>query len=151
MSAERIDFQPTAIADLEPSQAMTAIVQQAAELRASDLFLMSEESALTVAVRRMGHLERLASVNLKLQEALMAVDRLYQILDLEVEPLGERQQATFVGVRQTIELHNVSFQYGCRAKVLDQVSLRIPTGQIVAIVGESGSGKSTLLKLLMGF
>lgn len=98
----------------------------------------------------LGPLERLASVNLTLQEALVAVDRLYQILDLEVEPLGNRQQATFVGVRQAIELQDVSFQYGCRAKVLDQVTLCIPAGQIVAIVGESGSGKSTLLKLLMG-
>jgi ATP-binding cassette subfamily B protein len=99
----------------------------------------------------LGPLERLASVNLKLQEALVAVDRLYQILDLEVEPLSDRQRATFGGVHQTIALHNVSFQYGCRAKVLDEVSLCIPAGQIVAIVGESGSGKSTLLKLLMGF
>ena len=37
----------------------------------------------------LGPLERLASVNVKLQEALMAVDRLYQILDLEAEPCEE--------------------------------------------------------------
>ena len=35
--------------------------------------------------------------------------------------------------------------------MLEEVSLRIPAGKIVAVVGESGSGKSTLLKLLMGF
>jgi ATP-binding cassette subfamily B protein len=99
----------------------------------------------------LGPLERLASVNLKLQEALMAVDRLYQILDLEMEPLSERQQLTFVGVREAITLQDVSFHYGCRSNVLEQVTLRIPAGKTVAVVGESGSGKSTLLKLLMGF
>jgi ATP-binding cassette subfamily B protein len=99
----------------------------------------------------LGPLERLASVNLKLQEALMAVDRLYQILDLDVEPLGERQQLTFAGVREAIVLQDVSFHYGCRANVLEQVTLRIPAGKTVAVVGESGSGKSTLLKLLLGF
>jgi ATP-binding cassette subfamily B protein len=99
----------------------------------------------------LGPLERLASVNLKLQEALMAVDRLYQILDLEVEPLSERQQLTFAGVREAIVLQDVSFHYGCRANVLEQVTLRIPAGMTVAVVGESGSGKSTLLKLLLGF
>src|SRR5262245_32637240 len=99
----------------------------------------------------LGPLERLASVNLKLQEALMAVDRLYQILDLEIEPLSERQQLTFAGVREAIVLQDVSFHYGCRANVLEQVTLRIPAGKTVAVVGESGSGKSTLLKLLMGF
>jgi ATP-binding cassette subfamily B protein len=95
-------------------------------------------------------LERLASVNLKLQDALVAVDRLYQILDLEMESLGDVQKVPFAGVRDVLELCEVSFQYGCRAHVLEKVNLRIPAGQTVAIIGESGSGKSTLLKLLLG-
>ena len=33
-------------------------------------------------------LERLATVNLKVQDALVAVDRLFQVLDLEAEPVG---------------------------------------------------------------
>jgi ATP-binding cassette subfamily B protein len=96
-------------------------------------------------------LERLAAMNLKLQDALVAVDRLYQVLDLAVEPLGEQRQIPFRGVRNALELREVSFRYGCRSNVLEQVNLRIPAGQTVAIVGESGSGKSTLLKLLTGF
>jgi ATP-binding cassette subfamily B protein len=96
-------------------------------------------------------LGRLATVNLQLQDALVAVDRLYQIMDLETEPLGEEKKATFRGVREAIELREVSFKYGCRAIVLEKVSLRIPAGKVVAIVGESGSGKSTLLKLLTRF
>ena len=96
-------------------------------------------------------LERLASVNLKLQDALVAVDRLCQIMDLEVEPLGDSRKATFRGIRDALELRDVRFQYACRAPVLEQLNLRIPAGRTVAIVGESGSGKSTVLKLLMGF
>jgi HlyB family type I secretion system ABC transporter len=99
----------------------------------------------------LGSLERLAAVNLKLQDALVAVDRLYQILDLEIEPLGDHQKATFQGIRRALELQDVSFQYGRRGNVLEQVTLCIPAGRTVAIIGESGSGKSTLLKLLMGF
>jgi len=96
-------------------------------------------------------LERLASVNLQIQDALVAVDRLYQILDLEAEPLGDGTRVTFREVRHALELREVGFRYGCRAPVLERLNLRIPAGQAVAIVGESGSGKSTLLKLLMGF
>jgi ATP-binding cassette subfamily B protein len=96
-------------------------------------------------------LDRLASVNLKLQDALIAVDRLYQILDLAGEPLADHQKATFQGVRNAIELQEVCFHYGYRSNVLEHVTLRIPAGKIVALVGESGSGKSSLLKLLMGF
>src|SRR5262249_51160723 len=94
---------------------------------------------------------RLATVNLQLQDALVAVDRLYQILDLEGERLGDPQKAPFPRIAEALELRDVSFRYGCRANVLDKVRLRIPAGGTVAIIGESGSGKSTLLKLLMGF
>jgi ATP-binding cassette subfamily B protein len=99
----------------------------------------------------LGPLERLASVNLKIQDALVAVDRLYQILDMELEQNDGHKKARFAGVGKAIELRGVTFNYGCRANVLDRIDLRIPAGKTVAVVGESGSGKSTLLKLLMGF
>jgi ATP-binding cassette subfamily B protein len=99
----------------------------------------------------LGPLERLATINLKIQDALVAVDRLYQIMDLDLEPLAGDRKLAFTGVRDAVELRDVDFRYGYGANVLEQVNLRIPAGQTVAVVGESGSGKSTLLKLLMGF
>jgi len=96
-------------------------------------------------------LERLAAVNLKLQDALVAVDRLYQVLDVEPEQPNTAKKAGFERLDTAIELCDVSFKYGCRSNVLERLNLRIPAGKTVAIVGESGSGKSTLLKLLMGF
>jgi ATP-binding cassette subfamily B protein len=99
----------------------------------------------------LGPLERLASVNLKIQDALVAADRLYQVMDLEIEELGAGTKVKFQRVRRSIRLRKVSFRYGCRGNVLKQVSMRFPAGKVVAIVGESGSGKSTLLKLLQGF
>src|SRR5262249_45191943 len=49
-------------------------------------------------------LERLAAVNLKIQDALVAVDRLYQIMDLELEPSCREHKIPFTGVRVAIEL-----------------------------------------------
>jgi ATP-binding cassette subfamily B protein len=96
-------------------------------------------------------LDRLASVNLKIQDALVAVDRLYQVLDMKLESLAGTNKVPFTGLRDALELSDVSFGYGCRGNVLEEVSIRIPAGKTVAVVGESGSGKSTLLKLLQGF
>ena len=99
----------------------------------------------------LGPLHRLSSVNLEIQDASVALDRLHQVLDLKPESTGRARKAEFTGVAGQISLQNVSFRYGCREDVLHDVSLSIPAGHTVAVVGESGSGKSTLLKLLMGF
>jgi ATP-binding cassette subfamily B protein len=48
-----------------------------------------------------------------------------------------------------IRLKHVSFAYpGTERRVLDDVSLELPAGSVVALVGENGAGKSTLVKLL---
>lgn len=51
-----------------------------------------------------------------------------------------------------LSVEGVSFAYPDRDKpVLDDVSLELPAGRVIALVGENGSGKSTLVKLLCGF
>jgi ATP-binding cassette, subfamily C, bacteriocin exporter len=99
----------------------------------------------------LGPLERLAGVNLDLQDALVATDRLYQVLDIHAEPQADANKVSLEKVCEGIRLENVSFRYGCREDVLQAIDLNIPAGKTVAVVGESGSGKSTLLKLLMRF
>jgi ATP-binding cassette subfamily B protein len=54
-----------------------------------------------------------------------------------------------VELRRGIRLDHVSFAYpGTSRVVLDDVSLTLPAGAVVAIVGENGAGKTTLVKLL---
>src|SRR5699024_4854512 len=48
-----------------------------------------------------------------------------------------------------ITVENVSFGHpGTDRRVLEDVTLRLPAGAVVAVVGENGAGKSTLVKLL---
>jgi ATP-binding cassette, subfamily B, bacterial len=52
-------------------------------------------------------------------------------------------------LRRGIRFDHVSFAYpGTSRVVLDDVSLTLPAGAVVAIVGENGAGKTTLVKLL---
>jgi ATP-binding cassette subfamily B protein len=54
-------------------------------------------------------------------------------------------------LRSGIRLEGVSFAYpGTTRLALDDVSLMLPAGSVVAIVGENGAGKTTLVKLLAG-
>jgi ATP-binding cassette subfamily B protein len=55
-------------------------------------------------------------------------------------------------VAPTIDLNNVSFAYpDASTNALDNFTLSIPSGKIIALVGPNGAGKSTLLKLLCRF
>jgi ATP-binding cassette subfamily B protein len=52
-------------------------------------------------------------------------------------------------ISEAIELEHVSFAYpGTGRLVLEDVSLRLKPGSVIAIVGENGAGKTTLVKLL---
>ncbi|WP_010170158.1 peptidase domain-containing ABC transporter [Bacillus coahuilensis] len=87
-----------------------------------------------------------------IQSAVVASKRLVEILDLELETNEkETHKINPKSLLEDIVLENVSFRYGTRRNVLQNVTLKISKGQRVAFVGESGSGKTTLTKLLMKF
>lgn len=87
-----------------------------------------------------------------LQTALVAAERLGEILDLDLEKgLSEQRKIAPENLRADIKIEGLDFRYGTREKVLRAVDMHIPAGSRVAFVGESGSGKTTLAKLLMGY
>ena len=94
-----------------------------------------------------GPIASLIGANKEIQNALIAADRLFEIMDLE----REESENKIVITRENsgdINFKNVAFRYGSRVEVFKDFSLHIPKGKITAIVGESGSGKSTLMSLL---
>jgi len=91
----------------------------------------------------------LITANQTIQDALIATDRLFQIMDLDrEEDEGERKQKLLRSNVGDITLDQVSFRYGSRKQVFTNLSLTISKGKTTAIVGESGSGKTTLISLL---
>lgn len=90
----------------------------------------------------------LITSNQTIQDALIAADRLFQIMDLEVEEESILSFDLEPDMIRDIVFKNVYFRYGSRKQVFEKLNLRIKTGKTTAIVGESGSGKTTLVSLL---
>lgn len=94
--------------------------------------------------------KNLINLQPQMQTAVVAADRLGEILDLEAEKgESERRKLHPESIAGDIELKNIDFRYGTRKLVIEDVSLTIRKGEKVAFVGESGSGKTTLAKLLL--
>jgi ABC-type bacteriocin/lantibiotic exporter with double-glycine peptidase domain len=97
-----------------------------------------------------GPAQYLASVNLQLQRARAALERVGALF--EITP--EDPQAGGVRVSKLegeIEFRQVTFAYGGRRPAINGLSLHVLPGESVAVMGPTGVGKSTLLSLLLRF
>jgi ATP-binding cassette, subfamily B, bacterial HlyB/CyaB len=91
----------------------------------------------------------------RLNDAAVAMERLGDVLDLEPEQRPEdlASRVAIPELEGAIRFDGVFFRYGGNETpyVLENISIDIKPGELVAIVGRSGSGKTTLAKLLVGF
>lgn len=91
----------------------------------------------------------LAILNIQLQEAKVALNRMFEYtrLDNENNDSSEKQPLKI----SNIELRNIGFGYPGRLKILKDVSASISKGQCLGIIGEIGTGKSTLIQIIQKF
>jgi len=82
-----------------------------------------------------------------LQSSMTAAERLFALLDLEMEPTPAEPRVP-VRFQGEIVFDHVWFAYRDEDWVLRDVSFRIAAGEQVALVGATGSGKTTIIKLL---
>ena len=94
-----------------------------------------------------GPVSSLIGMNKVIQSAVIAADRLFEIMDLEREK-DENKVKLSPDMIGDISFKDVHFRYGSRVTVFQQLNLTIPKGKVTAIVGVSGSGKSTLMAML---
>jgi len=89
----------------------------------------------------------LIGMNKTAQNALIAADRLFEIMDLEREETENKVELQKDNIGD-IRFENVSFRYGSRIEVFKNFNAIFKKNETTAIVGESGSGKTTLIALL---
>lgn len=106
---------------------------------------------LIYAINLSNPVKRLSQVYGNIQKAMAAGDRVFAILDTKPEVVEKTNAIVLPEVDGRVRFDHVSFSYDGEKKALDDFSLDVPAGRVVAIVGPSGAGKTTIANLLPRF
>ena len=106
---------------------------------------------LIYAINLSNPVKRLSQVYGNIQKAMAAGDRVFTILDTKPEVVEKPDAIVLPEVDGRVRFDHVSFSYDGEKKALDDFSLDVPAGRVVAIVGPSGAGKTTIANLLPRF
>ena len=101
--------------------------------------------------RLFGPVQEIASQFGELQKAMVAGDRIFELLDKEPNVTDKPDAADLSAVRGEVRFEGVDFHYVPETPVLRDVDLHIAAGETVAFVGPTGAGKTTLISLLLRY
>lgn len=85
-----------------------------------------------------------------LLSAVAGAERVFSILDEDVEAVDETEAKTLQDTSGAFEFKQVSFSYGDK-QVLHDISFKVNPGEMVAFVGQTGAGKTTIVNLISRF
>lgn len=86
-----------------------------------------------------------------MQVSFLAIERVVEILETEPTIFDKPNAVTLKGVKKSINLNHVYFEYKEGVPVLKDINLEVKAGTTVALVGNSGGGKTTIVNLIPRF
>ena len=95
--------------------------------------------------------KRLSGIHNSFQQAVGASAKVFEILELQEEVAEKPDAKVLPPFSRSIAFENVWFGYDAGEPFLQNVSLEVKAGEVVALVGASGAGKSTLVNLILRF
>ena len=98
-----------------------------------------------------GPINEIANVLSEFQSALAAAERAFRVLEEGPEAPDAEGAEELRDVRGDVEIEHLRFGYTPGKVVINDFSLKVSAGDVVAIVGHTGAGKTTIINLLMRF
>mgnify|MGYP001416230185 FL=1 len=141
------------IMEIVTGVAIACIIYYAGNKSLDGLMTVGSFMAFTTAAGLLyDPLKAVANLQAMLQEGIAASQRLFPILDNKPKIQEKENLKKLETVSGSINFENISFSYSENGKhVLKNISIKIKSGQTVALVGPSGAGKSSLLNLVPRF
>jgi subfamily B ATP-binding cassette protein MsbA len=113
---------------------------------------IGELAAFLAYINQMNQpIRRFSKVINLIQRVVVALDRIFEILDTKPEVVEKEDAVNLTSVKGSIKFEDVDFAYNKGEPVLQNFNLEIKPGMTVALVGSSGAGKSTVAKLAARF
>ena len=91
-----------------------------------------------------------ANIASTIQSTVASAERVFDLLDAE-EGVPDVENPTELVDPKVIRFENVDFSYKPETKLIENLSIEVKPGDMVAIVGPTGAGKTTMVNLLMRF
>ncbi|NQU43858.1 ABC transporter ATP-binding protein [bacterium] len=95
--------------------------------------------------------QQFGQFNHRLQMCATSAERVFEVLDSDIEPLQRKDGVTLSPLKGRVEFEGVRFNYAPGKAALEEVSFAIEPGEMIGLVGPSGAGKSTLVHLITRF
>jgi ATP-binding cassette subfamily B protein len=96
-------------------------------------------------------IQDMARVYANMQRSLASAERVFTLLDSKAEIVDREKAVPIRGIKGGIEFKNVSFAYRKDITVLNNMSLTVKPGEMIALVGPTGGGKTTITNLIPRF
>ncbi|WEG73057.1 ABC transporter ATP-binding protein [Vagococcus intermedius] len=84
----------------------------------------------------------------RFQQSVVSYERIMELYEVEPTIIEPQQGLVLESLKEGAEFSGVSFGYQEDQVILDDVSFKLPEGEVTALVGSSGSGKTTVTRLL---
>jgi len=109
-------------------------------------------SFLTAMMLAYQPIRSLATINMLFYQGAAAAERVFGVIDKEVNIKEESEKSDLKINKAKIEFKNVNFSYPkTKSSAIKNINISIDGGSTVAFVGHSGAGKSTIINLLPRF